>query len=185
MLGDEDRMSFHRSLLAVVFGRFGVFVVFMMLVFFGVFVMFFVLVFFGMFFMLVTVFVVMLFLGLHALHDFLFLDAVTECLHQVQCDTPFFRGSLKSLLNPFVRLAAHVNDKVGLGDGRDVLCRGLVTVKVGTVLDEQFQVNCIGMLADHVLQPVVLRVDGRDDGNLFRCGILFPGFRVAGGPHEC
>ena len=110
-------------------------------------VMMFVFVLFGMLMM----FVLVLFFGLHALHDFFFLDAVAECLHQVQRDTPFLRGSLKSLLNPFVRLAAHIDNHVRASDGRDVLGRGLVAMHVHAVLDEQFQINRVGTLADHVL----------------------------------
>ena len=92
---------------------------------------------------------------------------VAESLHQVQRNTPIFRGCRKRFLDPFVGFSAHVNNEVGLGDGRDVLGRRLVAVQIGAVLDEQFQVHVVYALAQNVLDPVVLRVDGRDDGNLF------------------
>ena len=86
--------------------------------------------------MMVFVFV----FGLHAFDDFFCLDAVAQGLEHVDDQTLFVGCRLQSLFNPFVRFAANVHNHVGLGYRCDVFCRGLVTVQVHAVLDQERKV---------------------------------------------
>ena len=142
-------------------------------------VMMLVFVFFGVFMM-----VFMFLFGLHAFDDFFGLDAVAQCLEQVHLHALFVGRCFKCLFDPFVRFATDVHDHIGLGDCRDVGSRGLVTVQVHAVLDQERKVQGISLVAKDFFEPGVLRVNGGDNGNLFAVvcrlfRILLFGIRVA------
>ena len=151
----------------IVFDFFGMGFVLEMFVFFGVFMM-----------------VFMFLFGLHAFDDFFGLDAVAQCLEQVHLHALFVGRCFKCLFDPFVRFATDVHDHIGLGDCRDVGSRGLVTVQVHAVLDQERKVQGISLVAKDFFEPGVLRVNGGDNGNLFAVvcrlfRILLFGIRVA------
>ena len=135
-----------------------------------------------MFFRFFAVFVVMFvfIFGLHAFHDFFFLDAVTQRFHQVHLHSACLRRGAQGLLDPFVRFSTYVHHHVGACDSCDILCRRLVAVQVGAVLDEQLQVHRIQAASKNVLQPVVLWIGRCDNGNFLLCGSLFVRFCTAG-----
>ena len=122
--------------------------------------------------------------GLHAFHDFFFLDAVTQSLHQVQLHAASLRGCLKGLLDPFVGFPTHIHNHVGTCDGGNILCRRLVAVQIRAVLDKQLKVYRTQAVSQDIFQPIVLRINCRYDGYLFIFRILLSRFQTATNEQE-
>ena len=107
--------------------------------------------------------VVMVMMRLHALHGFLALRAVAEHVHQTDGDHILIDGRFAGILHPGVGFAAHINQHVAGGELHDVLRRGLITVHIHAVPQEQRQFGILHLAAQNFLRPIVKWVNRRDD----------------------
>ena len=130
--------------------------------------------------MFFSVFVVVFIFGLHAFDDFFCLYAVTKSFHQIDFDAALFGRCGESVFDPFVRFAAYVNDHVGTCNLCDIVSRGLVTVQIDAILDEQGEVDGISARSENFFCPRIFRINGSDDGNFVIFGDLAFWIVVAG-----
>ena len=88
-----------------------------------------------------------LFLGLHTLDMFFFLDLVTEHIHQVNDLLVGVGRFFQGVVHPLVGLAADVEEEVAVGDLGDVVGGGLVAVQIHTVVQKYGEVCAVGLVA--------------------------------------
>ena len=132
-----------------------VILVFMVVVFVVVMVFFVIMILIYIMFMFV--FVIMAF---HAFDDLFFLDGIAEFIHEVDYDHVLVGCFLENVVDPFVGFSADINEYVACGDLKDVGCRGLVAVKVCSVIEKHGDFGVCRVVAEDVHYPVVFREDG-------------------------
>lgn len=136
----------------------------MMLVFIVVFELVMIVVVFVLVFM-VFIFVVLMFVivAFHAFDDLFFLDGIAEFIHEIDYDHVLVGCFLENIVDPFVGFSADINEYVACGDLKDVGCRGLVAVKVCSVIEKHGDFGVCRVVAEDVHYPVVFRKDGGYD----------------------
>ena len=129
----------------------------------------------------IFVVVVVMVVFLHPLHIFY---AVSQYLHQVQGDPVGVAGVGQGVLHPGVRFAAGIEKQVAIGDGDHVVRRGLEAVQVHAVVQEHGQLHPVGLVAQNLPDPVILRENGGDDAQLV-VGLFGGGRGSAAGQKSC
>ena len=96
----------------------------------------------------------------HAFDELFFLDGIAEFIHEVDYDHVLVGCFLENVVDPFVGFSADINEYVACGDLKDVGCRGLVAVKVCSVIEKHGDFGVCRVVAEDVHYPVVFREDG-------------------------
>ena len=100
---------------------------------------------------------------LHPLNAFFCFHGITQHLQQVD-DLHILVGSIfQDALHPAVRLTAHMDEEVAVGNLDDVIRRGLVAVQVNAVAQQHGQIGAPGLVAENILDPVIFRENGGDN----------------------
>ena len=114
--------------------------------------------------MLVILLRVMSVIFLHTFDVFFRLDLIAEHVHQLDDDHVFVGNIFERVVNPLIRLAAHVNENVALRNFADIFDRRLEAVQVNALVHEQSQIE-VFISADNLSRPIVNRKNCRDDFN--------------------
>jgi hypothetical protein len=114
--------------------------------------------------LMILIFIVVMFVFVivtfHAFDELFFLDGIAEFIHEVDYDHVFVGCFLENIVDPFVGFSADINEYVACGDLKDVGCRGLVAVKVCSVIEKHGDFGVCRVVAEDVHYPVVFREDG-------------------------
>ena len=113
---------------------------------------------------LALVLMVVVVLLLHPLDDLLLAGGVSYDLEHADAPHVFVCGIGKRVLDPFVRLTAHVHEQVAVRYDRDVLHRGLIAVQVDPIVEKVHEVEVLGLVAQDLSRPVICGKGGADDG---------------------
>ena len=116
---------------------------------------------------------------LHPLNAFFCFHRITQHLQQVD-DLHILVGSIfQDALHPAVRLTAHMDEEVAVGNLDDVIRRGLVAVQVNAVVQQHGQIGAPGLVAENFLDPVIFWENGSDNAQFIGialarlCVVLF------------
>ena len=129
-----------------------------------------------LFIVAVTVVVAVL---LHPFNDLLRFYGISQHLQQVDDLHLLVGGVFQDALYPAVRLAAHIDEEVAVGDLDDVIRCGLVAVQVNTVVQQHGQIGAPGLVAENFLDPVIFWENGSDNAQFIGialarlCVVLF------------
>ena len=108
----------------------------MVLVMLIVVVIFFVIMVFVVLTILIFIVIMFVIMSFHAFDELFFLDGIAEFIHEVDYDHVLVGCFLENVVDPFVGFSADINEYVACGDLKDVGCRGLVAVKVCSVIEK-------------------------------------------------
>ena len=116
----------------------------------------------------VSVLIVMMVLMLHSLNNFLVLYAIPQNLDKINHFHVLVPGILDYIINPFIALAADINENVRLRNLRDVLYARRIAVQVNAVIQKKSKLHIVGILPDDLSCPVIFR-ENRSNNFEFVC----------------
>ena len=102
-------------------------------------------------------FVFMFLLGLHAFDFLLFLDGISQCVHQVDFHTVFIGFTLQGIFDPLIGFTAHVNKQITTGDFLEIFRSRLIAVHIYTIVQKHRKLRIFCTISQNFLRPVVSR----------------------------